>query len=354
MNKIFFAQNTIGVTIPSVTTGVVNTVGTSNLTVDNNELISSGSSTIIEYGTLYTSNQQLALVKDEVGVDCIHTTGSIVDSTTWNDDIINLSDNTTYYYRAYATNAIGNGLGAINNCTTAEIVGTIPTVTTGTVGLTGPTGFYVENNLLVTSGSSIVTEYGLLFSTSSRLVKDGIGVLCTNTIGSLPDNTTWSKSITGLASDRKYYYRAYAENSVGTGCGIVKSQTTLPATTTTTTASPTTYLIKVFYYWVDSHVGPQDGMTGNVYLRQGNNFGTIVCTCSLDEHIYSQQHSFNGDIGTTYTVDLDSINAIIGGNIGTASVCWTDDNFATTCQANWIDNINSACTYEVRVSWGGL
>ena len=125
--------------------------------------------------------------------------------------VIGLNPNTTYYLRAYATNKAGTAYGEEKTFTTLAAI-IPPTVTTTAI-----------SSIMVTTANSggDVTEWG------GDTVK--IRGICWNTTGNptINDNKTtdgsglgvFTSSLTGLIQNTKYYVRAYATNSAGTGYG---------------------------------------------------------------------------------------------------------------------------------------
>lgn len=109
--------------VPTVQTSTERPLlGTNNMLVINNQLISSGNSTIIDYGTVYTNgknNTDATLRIGNAGVSQKLTLGEIVDGEYFNNDLTGLFENTTYYYRAYASNAVGEDYGTIKNAKTS-------------------------------------------------------------------------------------------------------------------------------------------------------------------------------------------------------------------------------------------
>lgn len=121
----------------------------------------------------------------------------------------NLSLNTTYYVRAYATNANGTVYGEQQSFTTTN---GLPTVTTTT-----PT----RNELVVTSGGNVtsdggyaVTARGICYSTSPYPDLSSSHSHTTNGTGTGTYSSTFTMPGQGV-----YYVRAYATNSVGTAYG---------------------------------------------------------------------------------------------------------------------------------------
>lgn len=94
-------------------------VGTNTIGVRGNRLNLTGGLPITEYGTVYSESS--SVVKGNPSTSCVCITGdSIANGTTWNNLLAGLTEDTTYYYKAYATNADGDGFGEICYRKTAE------------------------------------------------------------------------------------------------------------------------------------------------------------------------------------------------------------------------------------------
>lgn len=119
-NMMTITTGVIPMYLPRMKTGhELSGIGIPEITVIDNQLISSGNSTIIEYGTVYTlgeNNTAATLRLGNSGVDSVQTLGSIVDGTNYCDNLTSLNLNTTYFFRAYATNnGVGTGYGRIKS-----------------------------------------------------------------------------------------------------------------------------------------------------------------------------------------------------------------------------------------------
>lgn len=171
-------------------------------------------------------------------------------SGTYSVNLVNLSANTIYYFRAYVINGVGTSYGAVDSFTTAKGV---PTVTTSAIAnneaLSVQCGGAVTND-----GGATVTERGLVWATTSNPVKGN------SKIGSSSTAATFTDTITGLNLGVTYHIRAYATNSYGTGYGndvsfVVSSVGTVTdydgnvyATVTIGTQTWTTTNLKVTHY----------------------------------------------------------------------------------------------------------
>jgi len=134
--------------------------------------------------------------------------------------ITDLTAETTYYVRAYATNSAGTSYGNQQEFTTISAAA-LPTVTTATV-----------TDILATSatGGGNVTDDGGNEVTARGVVWDEVeNPTIESNIGITTDGTgtgEFVSSITSLSPLTTYYVRAYATNSEGTSYGNSESFTT--------------------------------------------------------------------------------------------------------------------------------
>ncbi|MFB0905225.1 MAG: hypothetical protein QMB11_12675, partial [Nonlabens sp.] len=151
----------------------------------------------------------------------------------YNSTLVNLSPNTLYYIRAYATNSLGTAYGDIKSFTTTSAA--TPIVSTTNTSFITQTTAVSGGNVTSESGAT-VTSRGVCWSnlttaptiTNSKTI-DGAGI------------GTFTSSLTGLAANTTYYVRAYATNSLGTAYGpaisVRTSSATLPTGITTSGVS---------------------------------------------------------------------------------------------------------------------
>jgi len=140
-----------------------------------------------------------------------------------------LKGNTTYYVMAYARNVAGTGYGNMLSFTTDPA--TVPTVVTRSAWYIRGYRFTSGGNITSTGGEP-VTSRGLVWSTVSRFKQDTVKVNIVSQVGS--GTGLFSTTATGLKSGTTYYYRAFAQNSVGKGYGKEMSFTTLTIPEVTT------------------------------------------------------------------------------------------------------------------------
>ena len=128
--------------------------------------------------------------------------------STYTVTLTDLTVNTTYYLKAYATNdggttySYGNGY----NFTTLPI--SLPHVVITSISDIDKTSAKI--NCEVTDGGGTITDWGVKYSTHSNMAD--------STVISQPtiSNNTFYGNLTGLSSHTTYYVRAFATNSAGT------------------------------------------------------------------------------------------------------------------------------------------
>ncbi|WKK60375.1 hypothetical protein [Sphingobacterium sp. BN32] len=173
----------------------------------------SGGGTIQSKGIVYSANTSSPTINNGAILSGGSGTGSI------GSTVYNLSSNTTYYARTFATNEAGTAYGAVISFTTSPSY-SAPTdvstysasnISTNTVTLNG----YVGGN-----GNSTITEKGFVYSAyySTPTLSNATKSYTTlSTVGS------FSLSASGLSKNTYYYVRAYATNAYGTTYGSVIS-----------------------------------------------------------------------------------------------------------------------------------
>ena len=142
----------------------------------------------------------------------------------FSSSINGLSENTTYYVRAYATNEKGTSYGETESFTTMGI--SLPTIITSEVTDVKYTSAVCGGNV-TSDGGTEVTERGICWSTNAEPTINDDHTTAGNGTG------TFSSNINDLSENTTYYVRAYATNEKGTNYGEVKSFKTLGPSTGT-------------------------------------------------------------------------------------------------------------------------
>ena len=137
--------------------------------------------------------------------------------------VLDLTQNTSYYYRAYATNSFGTVYGSVMSFSTSNGEPTVvgdPTVVT--LGSSNINAFSVTLEGDITSiGEAPITGHGHCWALNSGpTLSDDKVLLGSGALGSFTSN------VSNLNSNTTYYYRAYATNIFGTVYGTTYTFTT--------------------------------------------------------------------------------------------------------------------------------
>ena len=206
---------------PIVTTADVTDI-TQTTAVSGGNVTDDGGASVTARGVCWSTSQNPTISDNHTSDG--NGTGSFTSNLT------NLTANTTYYVRAYATNENGTSYGEQKSFTTLQNI-ELPTVTTTDVtDITQNTA--VSGGNVTDDGGAAVTARGVCWSTSQNPTVSDNHTSDGNGTGSFTSN------LTNLTANTTYYIRAYATNSEGTSYGEQKSFTTLqnielPTVTTT-------------------------------------------------------------------------------------------------------------------------
>jgi len=197
-NEVSFT--TIQNSVPVVTTAAVNSIGSASAN-SGGSIPSDGGLSVISRGVCWGTGQEPTVNgnKTEDGEG----------SGTFSSSITGLTQGTTYFVRAYATNSLGTSYGTAVSFTTLAP----PVVTTASVSGLKQTSA-VSGGEVVSSGGASVTDRGVCWSTSSNPTIDS-GTKMSDGTGT----GAFTSSMTGLTLNTTYYVRAYATNSIGTAYG---------------------------------------------------------------------------------------------------------------------------------------
>ena len=172
-------------------------------------------------------------------------------------EIVDLQENTVYYYRYLVRNALSSASsGAVEVFQTlGSVVYVTPTVTTSAVVLITETTAVAGGKVTADGGAS-VTERGVVYSTSQNPTTVNSKVTAGSGTGSFTCN------LSGLQAGTKYYVRAYAVNSAGTSYGTQVSFTTQQSSSDNGTENGYEYVdLGLSVKWATCNVGaskPED------------------------------------------------------------------------------------------------
>jgi hypothetical protein len=231
---------------------------------------SSGGATITTSGLVWGAS-----TNPEITLSTKTTNGAT--SGTFTSSITGLTQGTTYYVRAYATNYLGTSYGP--NITFTTI--TTPTVS-ATATVTSITGTTATGGGTITAdGGATVTSRGVVYGTSSGA--------STYSVTTGTGTGTYTTSLTGLTPVTTYYVRSFATNSVGTVYGTETSFTTSagPASKAMITTEPsgaaagTAFTIQPVVRITDASGNTVTTSTVNVVASIASGTGTLSGTTTV-------------------------------------------------------------------------
>ena len=212
---------------------------------------------------------------------------SISDKKAFSATATGLATATKYYYCYETWNPYATYTSKVKSFTTNAV--SKPTVTTSSV--TNITSFSATCGGEVVDGGGVdVTERGVCWSTSQNpttsdsLAKSGSGT------------GVFTVDMTGLKAGTKYYVRAYAVNSEGTGYGEEKSFTTTIAKPTVTTLPVTNITL------TSATCGGEVTDGGGAEVTERG-----ICWNTSPNPTVSDNHTNNGTGEGSYTVNLTGL-----------------------------------------------
>lgn len=228
-NEVQFTTTGGGSTVPTLTTTAVTNI-TINSARSGGDITSDGGSPVTARGICYSTDQNPTIANSTVNAGS--GTGSFV------ANMAGLSAGTTYYIRAFATNANGTAYGQQISFTTTGGGGNLATLTT-----TAATNITINSarsgGEITNDGGSPVTARGICYATTQN------PTLANTTVNAGSGTGSFVANMAGLNAGTTYYIRAFATNANGTAYGQQVSFTTTGgggnlATLTTTVASQIT------------------------------------------------------------------------------------------------------------------
>jgi hypothetical protein len=270
-NQLVFTTSNLINSIPELTTIGISGI-TINAALSGGIITTDGGMPVIQRGVCWS------LVQNPTISDFITNDGTGIGS--YSSSLSGLSPNTTYYIRAYATNAVGTAYGNQLSFTTSSPSASIPVLTTSSISNI-LTNSAVSGGNITSDGGLTVTQRGVCWSTF-------------NQNPTTSDNTTmngtgigpFASSLSSLSPNTTYFVRAYAKNAVGTAYGNQLSFTTPQLTAALIGSDNCSTLngITSLYYGMNSTSSvwgtASTGYNGNCWIapnpNMSGNLGTVV------------------------------------------------------------------------------
>lgn len=241
-----------------------------------------------------------------------------------------LTPNTTYYYRAYASNSGATSYGAEYSFTTLADE-TIPAVVTASISGLTETSATSGGSITSDGGSNIVVK-GIEYSTNASFSS---GVL---SVPAGEGSSSFTSIMNSLSACTTYYARAFAANSNGTGYGNIVTFTTncsctLPSFSAAYCSNPTSNSISVgatissdggcnitnrgFQYSTDPLF---NSIAGSVSVGSGSGSYSTTITGLACGNTYFFRPFATNSAGTYYA------NSLVGSGCTTAPTSTPDGN----------------------------
>ncbi|MEN6389141.1 MAG: copper amine oxidase N-terminal domain-containing protein [Syntrophomonas sp.] len=285
-NPESFTTSAAAVT-PTVTSDSASGISTTSGTI-NGTVTAIGSSAVTQYGFIYGTT---AACTSQIVIG-----NTISQGSSFSYQLSGLSASTTYYYKAYATNAAGTSYGSLTYFTTTAS-------STSTLTVETDNAFDIEsdsatlNGYVSTVGDYSITQYGFYYGTTSSCISQLI-------VGYSADaGDSFYYELSGLNEYTTYYFRAYATNNAGTSYGNIYSFTTnsgsKPDVATNTPSVSEDY---AYLYGHLTSKGGSDIESYGFYYGTSSSPSTRVVVASDDIDTYDTfSYTLSGlDYGTIY------------------------------------------------------
>ena len=285
-----FATNAQGTSYGTETNFITQTTPTVSVTATPTSITTSsalgGGTILINGGATITTSGLVWGVSTNPEITLPTKTTNGTTSGTFTSSITGLTQGTTYYVRAYATNYLGTAYGPNITFTTV----TTPTVSaTATVtSITGTTA--TGGGTILSDGGSAVTSRGVVWGTTTG------SSTFSSTSGS--GNGQYISNLSGLSIATNYFVRAFATNTAGTVYGpevqfATPNTATVASTITSTITSSTAILGGVL-----SSTGGATTTIGIMYST-ASDFGTSTSTIIN-----------SSAVAGTYTTTISGLSAV--------------------------------------------
>ncbi|MBE6236403.1 MAG: hypothetical protein E7112_09275, partial [Bacteroidales bacterium] len=358
---------TTKVDVPVVSTPIISAV-TSTSAKFSATVKSHGGETVSEVGFYYGTDA-------DVDLETASKISLPYSEDTFSADISDLAVNTKYYVKSYTKNSAGTVYSGVESFSTDS---SSPSVKTSGIADITPDSALLSGSVLNDNGARI-TERGFVWI-------QGEGVPTTDSHRLSVSGTTgdFTASLKDLEPNKKYSFRAYAVNSVGTSYGGIMTFTTgvakasLSATgISDITSTSATLSSKVtshggdtvsevgFYYSTDSAVDPDKSHKVN-RTYTSDSFSISISELSINTKYYVKAYAVNS-AGTVYSEiesfttlastpvvttvgssDVTSVSAVLSGTVVT-------DNGAAITERGfvWLKGSDAPTTSSNKVKVDG-
>jgi hypothetical protein len=280
-------------------------------------------------------------------------TDSNAGTTNLTHTMTGLTNNTSYTFTVYATNAVGNSSSsAASNAVTPTTATTVPGAPTGLSAAVNTSQVSLSWAAPSSNGDSSITSYKIYRSTSS------------GTETYLASSASLSYTDTGSTSGYTYYYRVSAVNVIGEGglsneaiancqIGYVDSDGDHYGTGSGNQVCSSGTSLPAGYASVN---GDCDDTNASIYPgTTRTRYAALSVACGTASGSESQTCQSNGTWSGSYTLTSPpSVSTTGGYNTGSVS-CGTYCNSGTaSCQSNGAWSLPTSCTASSRTAYQAL
>jgi hypothetical protein len=292
----------------------------------------------LEYGTTISYGKSAT---------CTPSPGSGSSPVAVSAAVSGLAPNTTYHYRASATNAGGSRTGVDETLKTLASAATVKTEAASAIGKATAT-----LNATVNPNGANVGECKLEYGTTTSY---GKSATCTPAPGSGESPVAVSASVGGLSANTTYHFRISATSAGGTSLGEDKTFTTLPPNPPTATTTAATAVTRTLAS-LNGTVNPNGSTVSECKFEYGStiSYGSTAPCASPPGSGESAAAAPLGNLtpATTYHFRISATNA---GGTSTGS----DQSFTTLASLStphWYKNAAKVPLGERSplIGWGTL
>lgn len=213
---------TANLSVPSVTIINPSDITTSTMTISANVYYDGGAE-VTRRGIVYSTSQN----PTDGGVNC--TTIEALTGGTGNYALTmkELTRDTSYYIRAFATNNVGTGDSGYDFVLHTQSTSVPPTIALTSVDTVTKNTAAISCNI-TDNGRGAITEQGVLYSTSPNpTMEDEENGYATKVVAPSNAGYIYTTQLTALSRGTKYYVKGYAINEAGTSLSDQQEFTTV-------------------------------------------------------------------------------------------------------------------------------
>jgi uncharacterized protein (TIGR02145 family) len=238
--------------------------------------------------TDHSTNETSFKIERKTGTGTFAIVGTTASDITIFSDA-GLTPGTTYVYRVYSNNAVGNSLSYSNELTlTTNIQIGLPILSTIMPSFITSDFAFGGGNIESDGGAPII-EKGIVWSTNQNPT---INLSTKATNGTV--SNTFNAEMTNLNSNTIYFVRAFATNSVGTAYGNEFSFTTLSTTVTDIDGNAYSLVTICSQVWTKTNLNVTHYRNGDVIPQVTD--ATQWATLTTGAWCYYNNDSANGAI----------------------------------------------------------